>query len=281
MLQFQRQAKVLTNLINIMTGDKKAIVKRYGWDDSVKSYKKRWITMNEKLLEKGLNLVPENKEVQRVHVPGVGPGPELQFLNKRFPNADIVSSDISINMVSDATENHNNGRNYFVNCDICAIPFCNIDLSVSFFTVHLVRNPFEAIKSQWESLSSGGKLFALYFPPTPLGENGPLVSIHRAARSLRPAKDSDREKRSISFLEDNNAKDAKIDHIFSSWEFLSLGDFRSSMEVLPQFATLPQRAGVDFYEKMWKLCFEDSGLERLADGFSGPVGASILRAEKP
>jgi|GEM_PF-3435899 len=249
-----------------------------GWCRSANEYFAKWIGLNRPFFDLSKEFLPLNPKNECIHVPGVGPGFELKFLHDVYPNSPILASDISPEMVKNAKTRYN-APFYFLG-DISAIPVQSVFASVSYFTVHLVRYSFEAIKSQYDSLVPGGKIFAVYFPPTPIGKEGPLVSLHRASHTLSPRPDSDWEAQSLSFLRETGASDVELTHLNAHWEFDSVQDLRETMEVLPHIRGIRKRAGEEFYNKLWSLCLDDPGLSFDGTRWKGPVGATILTATK-
>ncbi len=250
------------------------------WNSAVVDYEKLWIKNNLPLIKKSILVLPELPLDSKIHIPGIGPGYEIPLLVKKYTSSRFYGSDNSLTMVQRAKEYLAGYDIKLTSDDILDVRLSDLDASISFFVIHLIRNPVDAIKSQWESIRSGGFLAALYYPPTPLCD-GPLNALHQAARSLNPRPDSLWEKEVEDFFLAEGASKMSTNDFFTEWEIESLDKYQQTMEVLPHISSIKNRAGEEFHKKLWDKTLASPGLSLENGKYYGKVGARLLIAHKP
>lgn len=255
------------------------------WDRAAYAYEGRWLDLNRPLLRRAFERLPDLPVEAAIHLAGGGPGFEVRLIARRFPGNPILVTDISHAMLRLARRRvHGHHRHLpaqLAVADMAAPPVQNIGAAFSFFVLHLVHRPLDAFHAQWESLVPDGLFVALYFPPTPIGEGGPLVALHRASRSLAPRGDQPWEREMLHFLEANGAREVVRETIPAQWRFSSPAEARTILEILPHLSSIRERAGDTFYNDLWDRFTADPGLVHDKGGWAGPVGAVLLTARKP
>ena len=255
------------------------------WDKTTEAYLSRWPEMNRALERRGFELLPNLPKEAVVHVAGVGGGQEILPLVRLYPGNTILASDVSSRMVKASRHRiENNPREFPVlhlQADLHHPPVRGVDAAISLFTLHLVHDPVAALRAQWESLAEGGLLAALYFPPTPVGEEGPLVSLYHAMREVQPKPPNAWEDHALAFLEEVKAEQLQRREVCSFWRYESLDEIRPTFEALPHIAVIRKRLGDDLYEEFWRHFHGNPGVVPEKDLYAGPVGAVLLTARKP
>jgi SAM-dependent methyltransferase len=250
------------------------------WNSAADNYDKLWIQNNLPLIKQSIDSLPELPKESKIHIPGIGPGHEIPLLEKRYPFSKFCGSDNSLTMIQLAKHYLSDTDITLENIDILDIPYNGLNASISFFVIHLIKNPLEAVKSQWKSIKPGGFLAALYYPPTPLGD-GPLTALHNAARSLNPRLDSKWEDEVRRYLLAEGVADISFKDFNTNWELESLSQYQQMMEVLPHISSIKARAGVEFHKKLWEVTLSAPGLKIVNDKYIGKVGARLVIAHKP
>ena len=255
------------------------------WDAKTDHYLASWPVMNRPLERKAFEFLPTLPVEAIIHVAGVGGGQEILPLVRLYPGNMIIASDVAENMVRRTQFMLDRHPRRFpvhpVQADIHTPPVWGVDAAISLFTVHLVRHPVEAIRAQWESLAPGGMLAALYFPPLPLGEEGPLVSLYKAMRKLVDKPPSSWEDRALSLLHESGAEKVARREIMARWQYKSLEQVMPVFEALPHIAGIRKRMGDEAYEALWRHFHDDPGVYMEGDSLFGAVGAVLLTAIKP
>ncbi|MCB2198427.1 class I SAM-dependent methyltransferase [bacterium] len=255
------------------------------WDEKTEAYLYRWPMLNRVLERRGFELMPNLPVEAVIHIAGVGGGQEILPLVRLYPANTIFASDLSGQMVRASREKiAGNPREFPVlhlQADLHAPPVQGVHAAISLFTLHLVRDPVLALSSQWESLASGGLLAALYFPPEPVGDEGPLVSLYDAMRKIQPKPPSPWEENALRFLGKAGALELERREVRSFWRYDSLDDVRPTFEALPHIAAIRHRLGDEMYEEFWRHFHDNPGVVQEKDSYVGRVGAILLTARKP
>lgn len=258
---------------------------REAWDAKTEPYLSRWPAMNRALERRGFERLPNLPVEAVIHVAGVGGGQEIMPLVRLYPANTIFASDLSGEMVRASRDLIGSNPREFpvlhMQADLHAPPVQGVDAAMSLFTLHLVRDPVLALRAQWESLAPGGLLVALYFPPVPVGEEGPLVSLYHAMRAIKPKPPSPWEEKALQFLDEVGAQQVNKLNVRSYWRYESLEEIRPTFEALPHIAGIRGRLGDEQYEEFWRHFYDNPGVVLEKDSYVGRVGATLLIARKP
>ncbi|MBD3166136.1 methyltransferase domain-containing protein [bacterium] len=248
------------------------------WSNVVEAYIDRWIPCNRGFFEAVVLALPDMPDYGPLLVPGAGPGCELPLLLERFPGRRIVASDPSAEMVQAINRQVETSGTAEIVTEVKPLEELEPSFgaaAVSFFTVHTLRNPVEAILSQARAVRHGGWSAVVYFPPIP-EPGGPLDALYRAARVVRPKDPPDWELRLCDAVREAGMVPLTMETLRQTWRFDTPDDFRELMELLPHIRKIREKVGEESYEAMWKAWSNEPGLVEDEDDWVGEAAARFV-----
>ncbi|MCB2213716.1 class I SAM-dependent methyltransferase [bacterium] len=256
------------------------------WRSSVDwaAYDKAWAGLNRPFLTQALERMPLLARADIwLHIPGVGSGLELEDLRNHYPGSSFVTSDLTPTTsatIHDILATLDQPPRFLLE-DAQQPAVNNIDLSFNVFMLHLVDDPCATIQALWQTLTPGGWLACLYFPPVPTGQ-GPLASLFWAVSDVLAGRVKPNwEQDALPWLM-GKASRLTSRLLYAKWSFSALQEFRAALEVLPHIQALRVKLGDARYEQVWSLWSETPGLfPDKSEGWHGTAAARFLLAQKP
>ncbi len=250
------------------------------WDEVVNEYDTLISPFNNIVINEAISQLPDKLIDGPIFTPGVGPGHELKSLNEKYPDAKIIASDYSSEMVNLAkTRASKISKNISVEqMDLFDLHKNKSALTVSFFLTHIMPEPVKAAMVQWDSVQLDGHL-ALVYVPKQINQ-GPLFSYFKAIKEVTNFSKPDWEIELVDKLKDHGVKNLELKEIPIEWSFANENDFRVMMDSLPQMKMLKTKLGESKFEEIWTHWSKSTGLSFSKNKFRGAVTMRLLIARK-
>lgn len=254
------------------------------WSDLAEPYMATWLDLNAPFFEQAVKLLPKLTVDGPLSIPGVGPGKEIPLLAAAFPGRTILASDPAEGLLAEAQKIADLNKELDIHFDCCRFEELEQQTAaaaVSFFAVHVTKNPLECALAQLEHVKPGGWAALLYFPPIPdEAVYGPLNAIFEAARRIKPKSLPDWEAQLVQKLEEDNVG-FELLRLKANWNFSKRDGYKLAMEALPHMHVVKHRAGEEFYNRLWEEWDTNPGVREEGGKWVGDVIAHLLIVQIP